>query len=73
MAAKKVRVRKGFTLVELSLSIAFIAILSITIALIISNAIFLNNKYNETVGVISSRKTGVVAKDNWFGNNATNK
>ncbi len=31
--------KKGFTLVELSLSIAFIAILSITIALIINDAI----------------------------------
>lgn len=33
------QVKKGFTLVELSLSLAFIAVLSLTIALIISNAV----------------------------------
>ena len=33
------RVKKGFTLVELSLSIAFISILSITVALITNDAI----------------------------------
>ena len=33
------RFKKGFTLVELSLSLAFIGILSITIVLIINNAI----------------------------------
>ena len=38
----------------------------------IENAIFLNNKYNENMGVIFAEKTGVVAKNNWFGNNATN-
>ena len=31
--------KKGFTLIELSLSIAFIAVLSIAVALIVSNAI----------------------------------
>ncbi|MBQ2643335.1 type II secretion system protein [Candidatus Saccharibacteria bacterium] len=36
---RKIRSKRGFTLVELSLSIAFIAILSITIALIINDAI----------------------------------
>ena len=36
---RKLGQKKGFTLVELSLSIAFIAILSITVALIINNAI----------------------------------
>ena len=36
---RKLKDREGFTLVELSLSIAFIAILSITIALIINDAI----------------------------------
>ncbi len=36
---RKLGMKKGFTLVELSLSIAFIAILSITIALIINDAI----------------------------------
>lgn len=36
---RRLKSKKGFTLVELSLSIAFIAILSITIALIISDAI----------------------------------
>ena len=38
----------------------------------IENAIFLNNKYNESMGVIFAEKTGLVAKNNWFGNNATN-
>ena len=38
----------------------------------IENAIFLNNNYNESMGVIFAEKTGVVAKNNWFGNNATN-
>ena len=36
---QRLKNKKGFTLVELSLSIAFIAILSITIALIINDAI----------------------------------
>ena len=36
---RKLGIKKGFTLVELSLSIAFIAILSITVALIINDAI----------------------------------
>ncbi len=36
---RRVGNKKGFTLVELSLSIAFIAILSITVALIINNAV----------------------------------
>ena len=38
----------------------------------IENAIFLNNKYNENNGIIYAKKTGMVAKNNWFGNNATN-
>ena len=38
----------------------------------IENAIFLNNNYNESMGIIFAGKTGVVAKNNWFGNNATN-
>ena len=31
-----------------------------------------NNKYDANKGVIYAKKTGVVAKNNWFGNNATN-
>ena len=38
----------------------------------ISNAIFLNNRYNEAIGIIFAEKSGLVAENNWFGNNATN-
>ena len=36
---RKIRIKKGFTLVELSLSLTFIAILSLTIAFIINDAV----------------------------------